>query len=105
MTTTEQALEAARRLARRAAQRRAGAGACPYPADGNPLQQACRRAWIRTYTRMRPAEAVPVDYGDDLTALAEGPDSGDTDDGQVGTPAAAAAAVAQGTIIGRGGGR
>jgi hypothetical protein len=75
MTTTEQALDAARRLARRAAQRRAEISACPYPANGTPQQAACRRAWIRTYLHWRPGEAAPVDYGDDLTALAHGPDS------------------------------
>lgn len=105
MTTTEQALQGARRVARRAAQRRAGLASCPYPADGTPQQLACRRAWIRTYLHWRPDEAPDVDYGDDLTALAEGPDTPDTDNGKPETLAAVAAALAQGTIIPRGGGR
>lgn len=100
MTTTEQALDGARSLARRAAQRDVGLQACPYPAAGTPQEEACRQAWVRTYLHWRPAAAAPVDYGDDLTALADGPDSPDTD-----TPVDAAAALAQGTIIARGGGR
>ena len=93
MTTTEQALDAARRLARRAAQRRAGLGACPYPLDGTPVQLAARRAWVRTYLHWRPDEASPVDYGDDLTALAHGPDSRTADNAGPGDP------IAQGTIL------
>jgi hypothetical protein len=75
MTTTDQALDGARRAARRAAQRRSGLDANPYPPDGTPTQQACRRAWLRTYLHLRPAETPAVDYGDDVTALAHGPDS------------------------------
>lgn len=103
MTTTEQALTGARRLAARAASTRAGTGACPYPAGGTSVQEACRRAWLREYLRRRPDEAAPVDYGDELTALADGPDdtgSGDTVDE---SPAGRAAAVAQGTLITGGG--
>lgn len=94
MTTTEQALDAARLLARRAAQRRAGLGACPYPVDGTPVQQAARRAWMRTYLHWRPDEAPPVDYGDDLTALAHGPDS------RTGDAEAGPGDIGQGTIVG-----
>lgn len=101
MTTTEQALEGARRIARRAASTKAGLQSCPYPADGTSMQVACRQAWIRTYTAMRPDEAVPVDYGDEVTALAEGPDAGDVGD-QAATSASVAAALAQGTIVPRG---
>lgn len=75
MTTTEQALAGARRLAALAAQRRAGLAACPYPAGGTPVQSACRRAWLRTYLYWRPDEVPPIDWDDDLTALAHGPDS------------------------------
>lgn len=96
MTTTEEALAGARRLAGRAAALRAGVGSCPYPADGTPQQQACRRAWIREYLYRRPGEAVPVDYGDEVTALAEGPDSPDTGDTDTTT------AAVQGMLIPRG---
>ena len=41
----------------------------PYPPDGTPVQQAARRAWMRTYLHWRPDETPPVDYSDDLTAL------------------------------------
>lgn len=97
MTTTEQALTGARRLARRAAQRAAGLDANPYPPDGTNVQQACRRAWLRTYLHWRPDAAGPVDYGDDLTALAHGPDSPDT-------ATAGAGGATQATIL-PGGGR
>lgn len=103
MTTTEQALEGARRIARRAASVRAGVESCPYPADGTARQRACRLAWTRQYLRMRPDEAAAVDFGDELTALAEGPDSPDVDHVDE-TPAGAAAALAQGTIVPRDGG-
>lgn len=99
MTTTQQALDGARRLAARAAAVKAGVGRCPYPADGTAQELACRRAWVREYLRRRPGEASPVDYGDEVTALAEGPDSPDS-----GEPAGAAAAT-QGMIVSRGGGR
>lgn len=85
MTTTEQALVGARVLARRAAQRRAGLDANPYPPDGAPIRQACRRAWLRTYLHWRPAETPAVNYGDDVTALAHGPDSGTGADSGTGT--------------------
>ncbi|WP_431935817.1 hypothetical protein [Micromonospora sp. RP3T] len=102
MTTTQQALQGARRLAGRAAATRAGVDACPYPADGTERQWACRQVWLREYLRRRPDEAAPVDYGDDLTALADGPDS--PDGGEVDeSPAGIAAAVAQATLFpGRG---
>lgn len=107
MTTTEQALEGARRLARRAASRRAGLDSCPYPADGTPVQRACRLAWTRIYLHMRPDEAAPVDYRDDLAALADGPDTADggAGDSNQESPASVAAALAQGTIVPRGGSR
>jgi len=99
MTTTEQALAGARRVARRAAQRDAGLAANPYPPDGTPTQRAARRAWLRTYLHWRPAAAADladaVDYGDDLTALAHGPDRRDQDD----TGHDPAAAAAQGMIV------
>ncbi|MEU7590612.1 hypothetical protein AB0A95_30520 [Micromonospora sp. NPDC049230] len=101
MTTTEQALAGARRLGERAAQRQVGLAACPYPADGTPQQEACRQAWLRTYRYWRPGEAAPVDYGDDVTALAEGTDEGQADD----TPADPATSAAQGVVVPRGGNR
>lgn len=100
MTTTEQALDAARRLARRAAQRQAGLDTCPYPADGTPVQRAARRAWVRTYLHWRRGEAPPVDFGDDLLALAHGPDSRTADNAGAGT---GPGDVTQGTIITGGG--
>lgn len=96
MTTTQQALDAARRLARRAAQRRAGLGANPYPPDGTPVQQAARRAWMRTYLHWRPDETPPVDYSDDLTALAHGPDSQPAGDAQPGPGDTAQGAILTG---------
>lgn len=77
MTTTKQALAAARRLARAAAQRNDGLGTCPYPADGSPAQQAARRAWVRTYLHWRPPKPGDVDYIDEIAALAAGPDTPD----------------------------
>lgn len=77
MTTTEQALAGARRVAKSAAQRSAGLGACPYDARpaATAIQRACAAAWLREYRRWRPLEAIPVDLGDDLLALAHGADS------------------------------
>jgi hypothetical protein len=95
MTTTEQALAGARRVARRAAQRDAGLAANPYPTDGTPVQRAAHRAWLRTYLHWRPAEVPDVDYGDELTAFAHGPDRRD----QADAGHDPAAALAQGIVI------
>lgn len=75
MTTTAQATGAARRLARLAAVKNAGVASCPYPADATGLALAGRLAWVTEYNRLRP---VAVDYGDKVTAIADGPDSKDT---------------------------
>lgn len=80
MTSADQAVIAAIRLAKSAALAKTGPSSCPYPAGGTHLQEAARRAWMRTYRRYRPADAAPVDYSDDLTALAAGPDTPDTGD-------------------------
>lgn len=72
MTTTEQATGAAIRLARYAAVREAGILSCPYPPGSTGPRSAARRAWIAEYRRLRPA---PVDFGDRVTALADGPDT------------------------------
>jgi hypothetical protein len=77
MTTTAQATSAARRLARLAAVRRSGLTSCPYPPTATGTASAARRAWIGEYGRLRPADLPAVDYGDKVSALAEGPDTGD----------------------------
>lgn len=75
MTTTQQATGAARKLARLAAVKGSGVQTCPYPPDSTGTRSAARRAWLTEYNRLRPAA---VDYGDKVTALADGPDTRDT---------------------------
>lgn len=74
MTTTAQATGAARKLARLAAVKGSGVLSCPYPPGSRGIRAAARRAWIAEYNRLQPPT---VDYGDKVTALAEGPDTGD----------------------------
>lgn len=75
MTTTQQATGAARKLARLAAVKGAGVTSCPYPTDARGVRLAARLAWVTEYNRLRPAA---VDYGDKVTALADGPGSKDS---------------------------
>lgn len=69
MTTLDQALDGARRLAQSAAIRNLGTAACPYPADGTNAQSAARQAWYAEYLRRRPPVGE-VDYSSDLDYLA-----------------------------------
>jgi len=69
MTTLDQALDGARRLAKSAALRNLGTAACPYPADGTNGQKAARYAWYAEYLRRRPPIGK-VDYSSDLDYLA-----------------------------------
>lgn len=71
MSTVDQATAGARRLAKTAAIRNLGVTACPYPADGTPVQAAAREAWFTEYLRRRPLVGV-VDYSGDVEALAAG---------------------------------
>lgn len=77
MTTIDQAVRGAGRLARSAALRNAGVTACPYPADGTPTQRTARQAWISTYLQARPPAPGVVDFRSDLDALAAGDDTPD----------------------------
>lgn len=86
MTTTEQALQGARDLARYAAIRRTGLGSCPYPVDATGQQAAARRAWLAEYRLRRPDEVTAPSFTDELTAIAHGPDD---NSGQGPTPAPA----------------
>lgn len=71
MTTREQVEAGARRHARSAALRNTGLQACPYPAEGTPLQSVGRRVWIRAYLHRRP-QVDAVDYTSDVDELAAG---------------------------------
>ena len=76
MTTTAQAIRAARRLAATAAATGAGLLACPYPGSGTSVQKACRRAWVNEYRHRRPT--VAADLTGDVDELAAGEDGPDT---------------------------
>lgn len=80
MTTVDQAVRAAGRLARSAALRDQGVTACPYPADGTPIQRTARQAWISGYLQARPPAPGVVDFRTDIDALAAG-DQGDDQGG------------------------
>ncbi len=85
MTTLQQAMAGAHRLAWSAAIRRAGVGACPYPATATGNEAAARRTWLATYRQLRPDEVPAHLLVDDLTAIAHGPDD-DTGNGPAGAP-------------------
>lgn len=74
MTTVDQAVAAAGRLARSAALRNLGVTSCPYPADGPPAQRAARQAWISQYLRSRPPVPGTIDFRSDIDDLAQGDD-------------------------------
>ncbi len=57
MTTTQQAIAAARRLARFDAMRGKPATDHPYDPNGGPVQQAAARAYVRMSLHMRPNDA------------------------------------------------
>lgn len=80
MATEDQALAAARRLGRYDAARGKDITDCPYKVDGDPIQRACARAWVRTYRHWRPDTGV--DLSDDLAALVDGPESDGDGDGE-----------------------
>ena len=80
MTSTDEAIAAARRLAQSAAIADTGVVSCPYPADSTGVQQAARRAWLREYLHRRPPAPGTVSYTDAVTALAHGPDEPDPGD-------------------------
>jgi hypothetical protein len=84
MTTVDQAVAAAGRLARSAALRDQGVTACHYPADGTPVQRAARQAWISTYLKARPPAPGTVDFRSDIDAVAAGEDGVEETDKQDG---------------------
>lgn len=75
MTTTDQAIAAATRLAKSAALRDLGTESCPYPADGTNNEKAARRAFYTEYLRLRPVTGTNL--SDDLDYFAYG--DGDQD--------------------------
>lgn len=84
MTTVDQAVHGAGRHARSAALRNRGVTACPYPADGTPVQRVARQAWISGYLRARPPAPGTVDFRSDIDAVAHGEDDPEATDGQDG---------------------
>lgn len=79
MSTVDQAITAAARLGRLAAVMDRGLSSCPYPLDGTNVERAAAGAFVRAYLRLRPLAGVPVDEGDELLALAHGPDDTPTE--------------------------